>query len=604
MTWELLGFLERQSQKEIFLRYLFTIHLFFTLPLTVFSLVLFNNYYSTLVENSQESLLIRSKTIAAHLENSIKDRVIPSEKSPAFLQKTIQALDDPHESDSILLEWNNKNPILVYVQIQNQRKVIWKYSADFLMDKILDAEMSDPTDILFLQNRSDSVGMSSLIEEEFEITEEWRSVIDSNEFQGLAGLIFHKTRDYLIVRTPMPRLPFQIVVLKDRAGLDRFVWNSLAKIAISFLLVLGFVTIVSLILARSIQNTKREETKLHTLVQNLPLGACLVDRDFHPIITNNIFDQVIAESPKIQSQLQNESIFRIRNSQSREQKYVWEIDTDKTWEVTLSPWFLHSQSPEGYIWILRDLTAKKIIFEHEMELARKIQEDYLPNECDTFEGLRFQAFYKPYLQVGGDYYDYLQLDENRYLFVMADVIGHGLQAAMMMTVVKVLFLQIASTSNDPKDILTRMSTSIIDNLPSGKGVVPLHFLILDMAQKTFQYANAGHPGMVFQYDKNSEVYEVYDKLNPVLGLMHYVTPKIIEGSFGNNTRFFMYTDGLMDVHNPRKELFGIPKIQDFILASRHKSPSEFTKKLEEEIIAFSEATPYPDDITWFVIDST
>jgi hypothetical protein len=377
----------------------------------------------------------------------------------------------------------------------------------------------------------------------------------------------------------------------------------LFKISISFLLVLIFVATVSYFLAKNLDSKRKEEIKLKSLLHNLPLGSSLVDQNFTIIISNKIMDSILEEHPTLWEQIQKEAIFRIQTSKKTLQKYVWEVLTDKSWEVTLSPWLDDMSIPEGYTIILRDLTAKKIIFEHEMEMARAIQEEYLPNDQENFEGLSFKAYYKPYLQVGGDYYDFIQLDTDKYLFVMADVIGHGLQAAMMMTVVKVIFLQIASTCTDPEEMLSNLNKSIVENLPSGKSIVPLHFLILNTKHKTFQYANAGHPGMIFIKDKSYPDYNVYERLNPVIGLTHLAETQIINGSYTENSRFFLFTDGLMDVKNFNEDMYGDKRILEFCIQNRKKSPEEFTTNLEESILGFSEGENFPDDITWFVIDS-
>lgn len=235
-------------------------------------------------------------------------------------------------------------------------------------------------------------------------------------------------------------------------------------------------------------------------------------------------------------------------------------------------------------------------------MAKKIQEEYLPHDLEKFDGINFKAFYKPYLHVGGDYYDFLHLDEDKFLFVMADVVGHGLQAAMMMTVVKILFLQTASTSK-PIEILNKLNTSIKDSLPIGKSLVPLHFLILDTKKKTFQYANAGHPGAIFIPDKNKDEYFIYERLNPVLGFYEGWGTEIIEGTYSNNSRFFLYTDGVTDVNKVNNEMFGVERLNQFVLKNKHLSPNAFTEKLEEELIQFSQGKNFPDDITWFVIDA-
>lgn len=586
-----------------FIFYLTILNLFFTLPLSLVSIVIVGNYYTSLVENAQNTLLIRSKAIAANIENSIKDHIVPSEKSIGLINKTILPVKIEGSQDSVYLEWIGDNPIIVFEQIKAQKKIIWKFDANFIVDKLLDTEPRDPEESLILQNTTNQIGISDHIDDGFKIDSEWYNTIYPSKPEGLSSLLSREHNGNFVVISNLPTLPFQIVLVKSRKNFDSIIMGDLFKISISFLLVLIFVATVSYFLAKNLDSKRKEEIKLESLLHNLPLGSSLVDQNFNIIISNKIMESILKENPTIWEQIKRESTFRIQTSKKTLQKYVWEVLADKSWEVTLSPWLDASSIPEGYTIILRDLTAKKIIFEHEMEMARAIQEEYLPDDQESFEGLSFKAYYKPYLQVGGDYYDFIQLDKEKYLFVMADIIGHGLQAAMMMTVVKVIFLQIASTSTDPEEMLLNLNKSIVENLPAGKSIVPLHFLILDTKNKIFQYANAGHPGMIFIKDKSNPSYEIYERLNPVIGLAHLAKSHIINGTYGENSRFFLYTDGLMDVRNSKEEMYGADRIIEFSLQNRAKSPEEFTNKLEESILGYSEGEDFPDDITWFVIDS-
>jgi hypothetical protein len=592
-----------KHQAYAFIFYLIILNLFFTLPLSLVSIIIVGNYYNTLVENAQNTLLIRSKAIAANIENSIKDHIVPSERSKAFLSRTILPVKEKGSPDSIYLEWQVDDPIFVFEQIKGNQKIVWKFEANFIVDKLLDTDPRDPEESLILQNTINQIGVSDHIEDGFKINSEWYNSIYPSKPEGLSSLLSKEHNGNFVVISNLPSLPFQIVLVKSRKNFDATIVADLFKISISFLLVLIFVATVSYFLAKNLDSKRKEEIKLKSLLHNLPLGSSLVDQNFTIIISNKIMDSILEEHPTLWEQIQKEAIFRIQTSKKTLQKYVWEVLTDKSWEVTLSPWLDDMSIPEGYTIILRDLTAKKIIFEHEMEMARAIQEEYLPNDQENFEGLSFKAYYKPYLQVGGDYYDFIQLDTDKYLFVMADVIGHGLQAAMMMTVVKVIFLQIASTCTDPEEMLSNLNKSIVENLPSGKSIVPLHFLILNTKHKTFQYANAGHPGMIFIKDKSYPDYNVYERLNPVIGLTHLAETQIINGSYTENSRFFLFTDGLMDVKNFNEDMYGDKRILEFCIQNRKKSPEEFTTNLEESILGFSEGENFPDDITWFVIDS-
>lgn len=587
-----------------FLSYFVILNVFFTIPISMITLIILNSYYESLISAAHENLLARSKAFSASLENSIKDRVYPSKNSSEYVDmKSTPLLDPLNDYDELNIFWKEDKPYFLYKRVANQEVQEWIFHAEFLIDKILDSDMVRPDEKVIIMNPTSGTGISDSIEDGFRITEEMQSILDSPAHNNLITTLRDQGKGEIVSASRMPSLPFQLIILKSKSVIYSVVRGNLFKFLASFFLVFLFISFVSFYLAKTLSARRKEESKLKSLLKNLPLGACLINPNFELIVQNSIMSDINHEDPELWKRLIREAQFRVQTTNQSISSHVWEIQQGKNWEITLTPWFDDSTQPEGYSLVLRDLTAKKLIFEHEMEMARKIQKDYLPADSETFNGIHFKVFYKPYLQVGGDYYDFLHLDKNRYLFVMADVIGHGLQAAMMMTVVKVLFLQIASTHTDPKQILEKINDAVRESLPPGKNIVPLHFLILNTDTKTFQYANAGHPGMIFLSDKSKDNVQVFSRLNTVLGFYSGWSAEIIEGNYGKNSRFFLYTDGLTDVHQDPSELLGEQGVMDFFMEHKELSPEKFTHALEEQIMEYAGGTPFPDDITWFVIDS-
>ncbi len=600
------NFYKFDFQSKYFLIYLTIFTLFFTIPLSIFSIYLVQNFHSILIEKEEDQLLAKSKAISASLENFIKDRIYPNKNSKEWLRKDSYTYEERSLKEPTLqIEWEHEKPIFIFQRLYNKQIEVWRFNAEFLIEKILDSEHTSPHEIVFLLNKSNRIGVSSLIEDDFKINSTWMKIIDDSTNLNFFSMFRKSNEAYFVISARMPTLPFQVVILKSKQDIINKVRLSLLKIGISLLLIIFFVTSVSYFLARYLAETRNEKNKLSSFVNNLPIGAAILDKELKKIASNKIMKSILREFPRLESRIEKDANFRIRSSRKNMNKFVWEIIEEKNWEVTLSPWFGDKPEPEGYSIIIRDLTSKKLMFEQEMDLAKTIQEEYLPNDKDTFEGIHFKAFYKPYYQVGGDYYDFIQMDNNKFLFVMADVVGHGLQAAMMMTVVKVLFLQITATSNDYVEILSKLSVSFQSNLPSGKSIVPLHFIVFDTLNKKIDYINAGHPGLIYQPNRNQDEIIIYDKLNPVLGfpLKSISYDKIVSFQYTNESRFFLFTDGLMDVMNPNSEMFGEDRIQQFVIDNKDKSIEDFSNDLESTILKFAEGKSFPDDITWFIIDA-
>lgn len=586
-----------------FFSFFLILNILLTFPISIVTIVILNSYYESLLENNQDALFIRSKALSANLENSIKDRVVLDTKAEEFLRKTEKKIPPIDDFDSIEISWENDKPVFVYTKSMGRFAENWYYNAEFITDKILDSELVLPDETVLIMNFHNSKGISDSIENGFKITEKIQDFLNQSQSNNLYSMLKEHGIGQIIVASNMPSLPFRVIIIKPKSIIYTAVRMSLLKFVIGFSVVFFFITGMSIYISRILSERRKEESKLRSLMQNLPLGVSLMDQNLDTIIQNQIMEEIQEEDHDLWDRIKREAQFRIRSTDKPNSNYVWETQNDKNWEITLSPWFDDSDTPpEGYSILLRDLTAKKLIFEHEMEMARKIQEEYLPNDEEVFDGIRFKVFYKPYLQVGGDYYDFIQLDNNKCLFVMADVIGHGLQAAMMMTVVKVIFLQIASTVSDPAEILHELNIAFKNSLPVGKSLVPLHFLILDTEKKEFQYGNGGHPGMMFFPDSHNEEHETFERINPVLGFFEGWKPEIIQGKYSQNSKFFLFTDGLPDI-NGKDEILGYEKIKEFTGKYRRLGPEEFSSRLEEFIHNYSEGQSFPDDITWFVIDS-
>ncbi|TGL31266.1 PP2C family protein-serine/threonine phosphatase, partial [Leptospira bourretii] len=270
-------------------------------------------------------------------------------------------------------------------------------------------------------------------------------------------------------------------------------------------------------------------------------------------------------------------------------------------EFTYQLWFLEQKYrfASGALVLVQNVTKKRLEFEKEMDYAKDLQKKYLPNRIIILPNLDYEVLYKPLIQVGGDYYDYIDLGNNRSIFALGDVIGHGVKAAMMMTVLRVLFHQIVKTESDPKEILKKMNEGVSNHFPDPFAFVPFLFLLFDFNQKTVLYGNAGHPGML--YLSGNEIH-CPEKLNPMFGMLPKIEPKVLEFPILKGDRFYLFTDGLKDVENSKEEKLGDKELKEFFSSMKDKHMSLVKQELELKIRSYSEGIPFLDDITWIGID--
>ena len=153
--------------------------------------------------------------------------------------------------------------------------------------------------------------------------------------------------------------------------------------------------------------------------------------------------------------------------------------------------------------------------EQELEVARSIQQASLPEEVPTPEGWQIAPYYQPAREVGGDFYDFLELADGRLGVVVGDATGKGVPAALMMASTRSTLRAVAQASESPGDVLSRVNDPLATDIPSNM-FVTCFYAILDPKSATLSYANAGHD--LPYLHRNGEAEELRARGMP-LGLM-------------------------------------------------------------------------------------
>ena len=231
--------------------------------------------------------------------------------------------------------------------------------------------------------------------------------------------------------------------------------------------------------------------------------------------------------------------------------------------------------------------------ERELQVARTIQQASLPREVPQLEGWRITPIYQPAREVGGDFYDFLELDDGRLGIVVGDATGHGVPAALVMASARSMLRAVAQGSNSPGDALRRVNDPLATEIPPNM-FVTCFYCILDPKSGSLSYANAGHD---LPYVWHGGACEELRARGMPLGLMpgmHYEQKEIV---LQKGESALLYTDGLVEAHNPQREMFGFPRLQT--LVSEHaEEERSLEEALLEELYSFvGEGWEQEDDIT-------
>src|SRR5918995_5547117 len=200
--------------------------------------------------------------------------------------------------------------------------------------------------------------------------------------------------------------------------------------------------------------------------------------------------------------------------------------------------------------------------EQELQVARRIQQASLPKEVPEPEGWQITPYYQPAREVGGDFYDFHLLSEGRLGLVVGDATGKGVPAALVMSSTLGM-LQLAAGALDssaPGEVLSRVNEALVARIPQNM-FVTCFYAILDPNSATLSYANAGHD--LPYLHRNGEAEELRARGMP-LGLMPGMSYEQGEASLGEGGCVLFYSDGLVEAHNPKGEMFGFPRLRALI----------------------------------------
>lgn len=197
--------------------------------------------------------------------------------------------------------------------------------------------------------------------------------------------------------------------------------------------------------------------------------------------------------------------------------------------------------------------------EHELNTARRIQLSLLPKETPALEGWSIATYYQPAREVGGDFYDFLPLADGRLGIVLGDVTDKGVPAALVMATTRSMLRAAAPSSTTPGAVLARVNELLCADLPASM-FVTCFYAILDPLTGRLCYANAGQD-LPYLRRADASIVELRAAGMP-LGLMPAMTYDEHDIELAPTESVVFYSDGLVEAHNARREMFGFPRLAE------------------------------------------
>lgn len=234
----------------------------------------------------------------------------------------------------------------------------------------------------------------------------------------------------------------------------------------------------------------------------------------------------------------------------------------------------------------------------ELEVARQLQFSILPTAIPEIENVRIAACYRPMTAVAGDFYEFVCADGNRIGFLVADVTGHGVPAALIASMIKVATQSVEACAHDPREVLRGLNRILFKQLH--EQYVSAAYLWMDTEHGKALYSAAGHPPLLRWRDGRLERIESNGLL---FGIVLDPDYPVCDLSIHTGDRFLLCTDGVIEPENARGDSFGDKKLEEVVRNNQSRPPSELSDQLLSEIRLWQPASlAQQDDITLIVID--
>jgi serine phosphatase RsbU (regulator of sigma subunit)/anti-sigma regulatory factor (Ser/Thr protein kinase) len=213
---------------------------------------------------------------------------------------------------------------------------------------------------------------------------------------------------------------------------------------------------------------------------------------------------------------------------------------------------------------LEELRRERL--EQELTVARTIQETLLPKSTPVIQGWLAETYWQPARAVGGDFYDFIHISDGQLGLVIGDVADKGVPAALVMATTRSILRATAERINSPGELLEQMNNLLVGDMPHNMFVTCL-YAVFDLGIGRVKYANAGHNIPICR--KIDGVFELRATGMP-LGLIPNMQYEECEQFISPGASVFFYSDGLVEAHNPDREMFGFDRLQQSLTKYNHK----------------------------------
>ena len=242
----------------------------------------------------------------------------------------------------------------------------------------------------------------------------------------------------------------------------------------------------------------------------------------------------------------------------------------------------------------REVEIKKDQLEHELEVVSEVQRKLLPKELPKIDGFKLAANYETSRYAGGDYYDIVELPENRWGFLIADAEGHSAPAAVLMAMTCALFRAYPDSADDPAAVLHYLNRHLCK--VADPSFMTALYAVYDAGQQTMRVARAGQPLPMIYRASDKKSFELECPGVYPLGIEPYdIEIPVTEIKLMPGDRFFIYTDGISERFNADGESYGEARLLQPLATDSARTPQDVVSAIISDLEQFAGDQPADDD---------
>jgi len=243
--------------------------------------------------------------------------------------------------------------------------------------------------------------------------------------------------------------------------------------------------------------------------------------------------------------------------------------------------------------------VEKKLLEHELAIAGELQANLLPRRLPQLPGYDIRTYYKPSREVGGDYYDFIEIDADHLGLLVADVSGKGIPASIVMTETRALMKSEARRTLSPAEALARVNRTLYQDIKRGM-FVTMYYMILSIPRRILTVTSSGHNPMVI-WRRATNTCHLVNPNGLALGIdkgpFFEKTVKEQRIQLNEGDRFVLFTDGVVECMNASEEQYGTNRAYLRMKQLAPQGSSEFLSLFVADLEAHQGDAPQHDDVT-------